>query len=61
MEKALGIQWNTDKKTFGSKIAAKGGFFTYREFFSFLSPVHNAIGLVASFILGRKFVQRLSK
>lgn len=59
-ERVLGVQWNIDKDTFSFKIAVKDKLLICRGLLSFLSSVHDALGLLVPFILvGRIIIQKL--
>ena len=62
VERALGVQWNIDKDTFGFKIATEEKPLTRRRLLSTLSSVYDPLGFAALFILeGCIIIQKLCK
>ena len=61
-ERALGVQWNIDKDTFGFKITAEGKALTRRGLLSTLTSVYDPLGFAALFILeGRIIIKNYAK
>lgn len=56
VERALGVQWNTETDQFGLKIRSKEKEYTRRGLMSVVSSVYDPLGFVYPFVLGAKVI-----
>ncbi|XP_064622573.1 uncharacterized protein LOC135484816 [Lineus longissimus] len=56
IERALGVQWDTETDTFGLKIHYKEPFFTRRGLLRITSSMYDPLGLVCPFVLEAKMI-----
>ncbi|XP_061578953.1 uncharacterized protein LOC133445646 [Cololabis saira] len=62
IERALGIQWNTESDTFTFKVANKNKPLTRRGILSMVSSIYDPLGFLAPFILkAKQILQELCK
>ena len=62
VNRALGVRWDVGKDKFGFKGRSRGSLDTRRKILSFVSSIHDPLGIVAPLLLPvKKFLQELCK
>ena len=62
VERALGVQWDVERDTFGFKVTSCKPIDTRRKILSFVSSIYDPIGFIAPVVLpAKQFLQMLCK